>query len=144
MNEIAGSPGAVAQDERDDAVETRVWRSMLIAVAIAVGSCAFMAPWRVTTGVILGGSLALLNYRWLHISVAGILNVDFASQKPQAKTSRYFLRYLVVGGIVLAAYNLQLVSLAATIAGLCAFVPALLVEAGREFYLVITHREESF
>ena len=130
--------------ERDQAAENRVWRSMAIVVAIAVAVSAVLAPWRVTTGLLLGGLLSLLNYRWLHISVAAILSVDFASRRPRASASRYFLRYLVLGGIVFAAYNLNLVSLAATIAGLCSFVPALMIEAGREFYLAIIHRGESF
>src|SRR5215831_9972885 len=134
--------GAVAMPERDDAVETRVLRWMIISVAIAVVVSAAFSPWRVTTGLILGGLLSLLNYRWLHTSVAALLSVDFKSQPPRASVSRYFLRYLVVGGIVFAAFNLQLVSLAATIIGLCSFVPALLIEAVREFYLAIIHREE--
>jgi len=112
-------------------------------VTIAVVVAAALAPWRVTTGLILGGLLSLLNYRWLHTSVAAIFNVDFTSQRPRASVSRYFLRYLVVGVVVGIAYNLRLVSLAASIAGLCSFVPALLVEAGREFFLAIIHREES-
>jgi len=144
MAQVADTPEAVAMRERNDAVETRVLRSMIIAVAIAVVVSPAFAPWRVTTGLILGGLLSLLNYRWLHASVAAMLSVDFSLQQPRASVSRYFLRYLVVGGIVFAAYNLQLVSLAATITGLCSFVPALLIEAGREFYLAIIHREESF
>jgi len=144
MAQVADTSEAVAMRERNNAVETRVWRSMIIAVAIAAVVSAAFAPWRVTTGLILGGLLSLLNYRWLHTSVVAILNVDFTSQRPRASVSRYFLRYLVVGGIVFATYNLQLLSLAATITGLCSFVPALLIEAGREFYLAIIHREESF
>src|SRR5215467_11400973 len=144
MAQVADTPEAIAMRERNDAVETRVLRSMIIAVAIAVVVSPAFAPWRVTTGLILGGLLSLLNYRWLHASVAAMLSVDFSLQQPRASVSRYFLRYLVVGGIVFAAYNLQLVSLAATITGLCSFVPALLIEAGREFYLAIIHREESF
>jgi hypothetical protein len=144
MAQVAEGSEVVALSERDHAVEARVWRSMIIAVAIAVVAAAALAPWRVTTGLMLGGLLSLLNYRWLHSSVAAIFNVDFTSQQPRASASRYFLRYLVVAVIVFAAYNLKLVSLAATITGLCAFVPALLVEAGREFYLAIIHREESF
>ena len=130
--------------ERDQAAESRVWRSMVIAVTVAVAVSSVLAPWRVTSGLFLGGVLSLLNYRWLHISVAAILSVDFSSQRPRANASRYILRYLVVGGIVFAAYNLNLVSLPATLVGLCPFVPALLIEAGREFYLIIIHREESF
>jgi hypothetical protein len=36
------------------------------------------------------------------------------------------------------------VVLAATLAGLCSLVPALFVEAARQFYFSIIHREESF
>jgi hypothetical protein len=50
----------------------------------------------------------------------------------------------VVGIVVFAAAYLQIVSLPATLAGLSAFVPALFIEAAREFYFAIIHREESF
>ena len=60
------------------------------------------------------------------------------------RISSYILRYLIVGIVVFAAYQLRLVSLAATIAGLCSFVPALFVEAFRQFYLAMIHREESY
>jgi len=144
MAQDVESSEAVALRERDDAVETRVLLSMVIAVAIAVVVSAALAPWRVTAGLTLGGVLSLLNYRWLHTSVAAMLSVDFTSPRPRASVWRYFLRYLVISGIVFAAYNLQLVSLPASIAGLCSFVPALMIEAGREFYLAIIHREDSF
>jgi ATP synthase I subunit len=144
MGQVADTSEPIAVREPDDALERRLLRGMVISVAIAVVLCAAVAPWRVTTGLVLGGLLSLLNYRWLHSSVAAVLNVDLMSQRPRANASRYLLRYVVVGGVVFTAYNLQLVSLAATIAGLCSFVPALLIEAGREFYLAIIHREESY
>jgi ATP synthase I chain len=144
MGQFADTSEPTAVREPDDAVERRLLHGMVISVAIAVVVSTAVAPWRVTTGLVLGGLLSLLNYRWLHSSVAEVLNVDLMSQRPRANASRYLLRYVVVGGIVFAAYNLQLVSLVATIAGLCSFVPALLIEAGREFYLAIIHREESF
>src|SRR5262252_1241128 len=105
MAQVAEGSEVVALPERDHAVEARLWRSMVIAVAIAVVVAAAFAPWRVTTGLILGGLLSLLNYRWLHTSVAAIFNVDFTSQRPRASVSRYFLRYLVVGVVVGIAYN---------------------------------------
>jgi hypothetical protein len=117
---------------------------MIVSVVIAVGVCIFFAPWRVTSGVLLGGALSVLNYRWLHTSVAAIFDINLASERPRAGVSRYILRYLILGGAVFAATNLEIVSLAATLAGLCAFVPALFIEAIREFYLAIIHREESF
>ena len=131
---------------RDDAngLEARLLRWMIVSVAVAAAVCPFIAPWRVTSGVVLGGALSILNYRWLHTSVAAIFSINLVSERPRFGISRYVLRYLIVAAVVLAAVNLQIVSLAATLVGLCAFVPALFVEAVREFYFAIIHREESF
>jgi hypothetical protein len=48
----------------------------------------------------------------------------------------------VIAAAVVVAYQWDLVSLPATIAGLCSFVVALFVEALREFYSAIIQREE--
>jgi hypothetical protein len=117
---------------------------MAVAVAVAVIVCAVVAPWRVTLGVLLGGGLSLLNYRWLHGSVAALLNVEIPGAKPRMSLWKHAFRYLVVGGVVFAAYALNIISLPATIAGLCSFVVALFVEAFRTFYFAIIRREESF
>lgn len=145
MSQIADSttPGIELRDPTSG-LEARLLRSMIVTVAIAAGICAFAAPWRVASGVVLGGVLSILNYHWLRTSVAAIFNIDFASAKPRAGASRYLLRYFIVGGLVFAAAALQIISLPAALAGLCAFVPALFIEAGREFYHAIIHREESF
>ena len=145
MSQIADSAGSeVPVRDVAGGLEARVLRSMIAIVVIAAGVCAFVAPWRVTAGVMLGGALSILNYRWLHTSVAAIFNINLAVEKPRAGASRYVLRYLVVGALVFAAVYLQIVSLPATLVGLSAFVPALFIEALREFYFAIIHREESF
>ena len=99
-------------------------------------------PWRVTTGVLLGGILALLNHYWLANSSKLALSVAAYGAKPRLSIVQYVLRYGIVAMTVFGAYQLHLVSLPATIAGLCTFVVALFVEAFRELYLVIIHREE--
>ena len=141
-------PDSVSTDQfsggSNTAIETRVFFAMVVTVGLAVMAGAMLAPWRFTVGLLLGGFLSLLSYHWLRTSVAAVFNVDIAAGRPQAKASRYILRYFVIGVISFAAYKLRLVSLPATIAGLCAFVPALFVEAGRQFYFAIIHREESF
>jgi len=143
MSQIADSVnGAVELRDGDGDLGNRLQYSMVVATAIAVLVSAVIAPWRVTSGLFLGGSLSLLNYRWLHTSVAAILNIDLSVQRPRARSWRYLLRYFVVGVIVLAAYRLHLISLVATLLVLCSFVPALFVEAARQFYFAIIHREE--
>jgi hypothetical protein len=129
---------------RPDELEARIFRSMAVAAAVAVVVCAVVAPWRVTLGVLLGGALSLLNYRWLHSAVAALLNVQRPGVKPRMNIWKHAFRYLVVGAVVFAAYALNIISLPATIAGLCSFVVALFVEAFRQFYFAIIRREESF
>jgi ATP synthase I subunit len=139
VNSVTG--GAPA---RPDGLEARIFRSMLLAVTVATAISAAIGPWRVTTGLLLGGLLSLLNYRWLHGSVAALLNVQQPGTRPRPRIWKHAFRYLVIAGAVFAAYKLQIISLPATIAGLCSFVVALFVEAFRQFYFAIIRREESF
>jgi len=145
MSQIADSAhSGVELRDLKGGLEVRLQRSMMVAVALAVAISAVVAPWRFTTGLLLGGLLSILNFRWLHTSIAAIFNINLAVERPRAGASRYLLRYLVVAAFVFAAAYFEIVSLPATLAGLTAFVPALFVEAVREFYLAIIHREESF
>ena len=129
---------------RADDVERRILRSMIAAVCLAVLLGAVLAPSRVTTGLLLGGFLSLLNFHWLNGSVAALLNVPEPGEKPRMSLWKHALRYLIVGGAVFVAYQLHIISLPATIAGLSSFVVALFVEAFREFYFAIIRRGESF
>ena len=145
MSQVANSmSGEAITGQADGALELRLFRVMIISVLAATLISAAFAPWRVTFGLMLGGGLSLLNYHWLRTSVSAIFNIDHATQRPRVKISSYLLRYFIVGAVVFAAYELRLVSLAATIGGLCAFVPALFVEAFRQFYFAIIHREGSY
>src|SRR5216684_6603772 len=127
----------------DGALEMRVFRAMVASVGLAVIVSTMLAPWRITTGLMLGGLLSLLNFHWLETSVAAVFNVS-ATERPRVRISRYIIRYFVVAGAAFAAYQLALVSLGAMFAGLCSFVPALFIEASRQFYFAIIRREESF
>jgi len=145
MSPIANSvSGDSVTGQADGALELRLFRLMMISVISASIISLMLAPWRVSFGLILGGGLSLLNYHWLRTSVNAIFNIDHAGQRPRVRISSYLIRYLIVGAAIFAAYELRLVSIAATIAGLCSFVPALFVEAFRQFYFVIIHREESY
>ena len=126
----------------DTALEGRIFLFMVISVTVAVAGSFLFATWRVTAGLALGGSLSLLNHHWLRTSVAAIFNVN-GVERPRVRASRYLIRYFVLGLVVLAANWMQMISLPAAIAGLCSFVPALLIEAFRQFYRVIIHREET-
>ena len=144
MSQIANSmSGEEFTRGADGALEMRIFRVMIVTVVLAVIASAVLAPWRVTVGLMLGGLLSLLNYHWLRTSVAAIFNVT-GTNRPRVKIWRYIVRYFVIGVAVFAANHMNVVSLPATIVGLCSFVPALFVEAFRQFYFAIIRREESF
>lgn len=150
MNEIeknAGGPllpepGDARGEPRNSGVETRIFRTMAVAVALAVIGSLTFAGWRVTAGLLVGGILSLLNHHWLSSSTAAAFSVVAHGARPRLKLAQYVLRYIVIAAVVFVAYKFNIVSLAATIAGLCSFVVALFVEAIREFYFAIFHREE--
>ena len=143
MVDDADASSTAGADEDPSAMERRIFRGMCWAVAAAVLISAPFAPWRVTTGLLLGGVLALLNHHWLRTSVAAVFGAAPAGARPKMRAARYVLRYVVIAAVVAVAYRLDLVSLAATLAGLCAFVAAALVEGFRQLYGAIAHREET-
>ena len=129
-------------DSLDNAINQRIFRTMAIATGLSVAVSALAGPWRVTTGLLLGGLLALFSHRWLKNSAAAAIQLSTDRGVKQLRLAQFLLRYVVIAGVVFATYTLDLVSLPAALAGLCSFVVALLVEALREFYFAIIEREE--
>ena len=146
MNEGAdsarpGGPDDAAGEAPREAVR-RIFRDTFWAALVAVVVSAFLAPWRVTAGLALGGALALFNQHWLRTSVEAVFEGATSARPPQMRAARYVFRYAVVAGLVFFAYHAGLVSLVATLAGMCAVVAGLLAEGFRQFYFAIVRREE--
>src|SRR6185503_20049121 len=126
-----------------DPINTRVFRTMVVTTALAVGLSAFLAPWRVTSGLLVGGLLALFSHSWLKNSAAAAIQLATTGGKPQLRLAQFVLRYAVIAGVVFALNVLNLISLLFMLVGLSSFVVAMFVEATREFYFAITKREEN-
>ena len=124
-------------------LDSRVFRTMAVATALAVTTSAFIAPWRVTAGVLAGGVLALFSHSWLKNSAAAAIQLSTAGGPPQLRLAQFVLRYAVIAAVIFALYTLDLVSLPAVLAGMSTFVVAMFVEAAREFYFAIIEREEN-
>jgi hypothetical protein len=127
----------------DEALNSRVFRSMAVASAIAAVVCGVVAPWRVTAGLLVGGLLALFSHSWLKSSAAAAIHFAAVGGKPQLRLAQFLLRYAVIAAVVFALHTLDLISLPAVLVGLSSFVVAIFVEAVREFYFAITKREEN-
>ena len=65
-----------------EAVERRVWRNIFAVIAIATLVAAFAADLSFMLGLVLGGGLALLNYKWLHSSVKSVLSAGNEKAPP--------------------------------------------------------------
>ncbi|HET8782132.1 MAG TPA: ATP synthase subunit I [Pyrinomonadaceae bacterium] len=129
-------------DSASNAINLRIFRSMLIATGLAVLVSAVIGPWRVTTGLLVGGLLALFSHRWLKNSAAAALELSIGGATPRLRLAQFLLRYLVIAAVVFSLYQLDVLSLTATLAGMSTFVVAIFVEALREFYFAIIQREE--
>jgi len=138
-----GPGGAGTAGEAPREALRRVYRDTFWAALVAVVLSAFLAPWRVTAGLALGGALALFNQHWLRTSVEAVFEGAGAARPPKMRAARYVLRYAVVAALVLLAYQTGVVSLVATLAGMCAVVAGLLAEGFRQFYIAIVRREET-
>lgn len=133
---------AALADEEGNRLTARILRTMAVAVGLAVVATSLFASWRVPAGLLLGGALSLLSLHWMRNSISAAFNLAPPGSRPQIRVAQYVLRYFVVGLVVFAAYKLKVVSLPATLVGLCSFVAALFVEFFRELYFSIVHREE--
>jgi hypothetical protein len=126
------------------AMERRLTRTMCWTVVAAVALSAAFAPWRVTTGLLLGGALSLFNHHWLRASIAAAFSTtSLEGLRPRISVARYVLRYFIVAAAVAAAYALNVASVVAMLAGLCTFVVAVMLEAFIQTYFAIIHREEN-
>lgn len=144
MNEILNHAGGGALEAGEDrGLERRLVRGMIVSVMVAVLASALLAPWRVTTGLMLGGALALFNHHWLRTSLRAVFaGASQAGGRPRLGASRYVLRYFIMASAVAAAYMFDLVSIGATLAGMCAFAAAIMIEAFTQLYFAIRYREE--
>ena len=145
MSEIVNHVGTDALgDGEDAALERRLLRGMAVSVALAVLVSAFAAPWRVTTGLMLGGVLAFFNHHWLRTSLRAVFSgAAGAGHRPRLGAARYILRYFIIAAVVASAYMFNLVSIGATLAGMCAFAAAIMIEALTQLYFAIRYREEN-
>ena len=143
MKQMADNTGtSLFSRFRSSGIDGRIMRSMAAASVVGIMATVPFVAWRSTVSLLLGGALALVNFHWLSSSSAAALSVVAHGVKPRIGIAQYVLRYAVIAATIFFAYKLGVVTLPATIVGLSTFVAALFVEAFREAYLGITHREE--
>src|SRR5882724_4839808 len=127
MNDNSNS--SAHQGDFDPRLARRIFRAMAAAVLFAAVLSLPFAAWRVTTGLLLGGTLSMLNLHWMRTSVAAAFSNAHQGARPRIRMAQYVLRYFIIGAVVYGGYQLNVFSLAATVIGLSSFVIGLFVEA---------------
>jgi hypothetical protein len=123
-----------------EAVERRVWRNIFAVVAIAVVIAALTADLKFMLGLVLGGALALLNYKWLHSSLRAVLATG--NQKtPPGTMIKFVVRWLVIAAVAWAANKTGYFDAVAILAGLFAPAVAVMIDAAYVAYKSLTTRE---
>jgi hypothetical protein len=123
-----------AEDDRalaltaPEAVERRVWRNIFAVVALAVVAAAIFADLKFMLGLVLGGALALLNYRWLNASLRAVLATG-DQKAPPGTLMKFVVRWLVIGAAAWAANKTGYFDPIAILAGLLATAVAVLIES---------------
>ncbi|HSB08712.1 MAG TPA: ATP synthase subunit I [Blastocatellia bacterium] len=124
-----------------EAVERRVWRNIFAVVAISTVAAAFLADLRFMLGLVLGGGLALLNYRWLHSSLRAIV-VAGNQKAPPGTTIKFVVRWLVIAAVAWAANKTGYFEAVAILAGLFAPAAAVMIEAAYVAYRTLKSQGE--
>lgn len=123
-----------------EAVERRVWRNIFAVVAISVVIAALTSDLKFMLGLVLGGGLALLNYKWLHTSLRAVLATG-QEKTPPGTMIRFVVRWLVIAAIAWAANLTGYFNAVAILAGLFAPAAAVMIEAAYVAYVNLRTRE---
>ena len=124
-----------------EAVERRVWRNIFAVVAISVVIAALTADLKFMLGLVLGGGLALLNYKWLHSSLRAVLATG-QEKTPPGTMIKFVVRWLVIAAIAWAANMTGYFNPVAILAGLFAPAAAVMIEAAYIAYVNLRTREK--
>lgn len=103
---------------------------VILAVLSVAGSVAgaVLVSGRFGLAILTGCILAFANYFWMKRSLAKIFAIAEEGRKPRFVGAGYFVRYLVLGGIVAFIYIFDVLPIAGLLTGMAGFGFAILVE----------------
>ena len=102
---------------------------LMAVVGLAGGIAGFaLSSFRFGLGIIIGTALSFANYFWLKSSLRKIFAAAETGERPRMLAGKYFLRYLILGGVVAVIYASGLVPIVPLIVGLASFGFAVLIE----------------
>jgi len=132
----------MSEEQRAHAPQ-RIERLLLVLGAVLAIALLAAFSWKDSLGAVIGIGAAWINFRWMRTSVSGIVNklaqVPDSHGSTALLTLKFLLRYAVLVAAVYATLKGSVASVLGVFAGLLMIVPALMIEAGYEFYLSQQH-----
>ena len=107
--------------------------TMAGVVAVSAAVAAMVYGPRVGIGVIIGGLLAWLNFRWLDSSTRAIM-VDPLTATTPILAMKYILRYVLIAAVLYGIWWTAVLPVAAVIAGLGSFAIAILIRGLKSIF----------
>lgn len=122
-------------------VERRVLRNIFAVIALAIVAAAFLADLSFMLGLLLGGALALFNYKWLHASLKAALDTGTGKAAP-GTVMKFIFRWIIIGAAAYVASLTGYFNPIAILAGLLAPALAVMIEAGYVTYKTLARNGE--
>ena len=103
----------------------------MILACLGVGGSiagAALVSARFGLAVLIGSVLSFINYYWMRRSLKAIFDRAREGERPSFLGAGYFIRYIVLGGVVAFVYALDLLPISGILVGMAGFGFAVLVE----------------
>jgi len=112
---------------------------LVLTVAFPIGAWCFFG-WRIALGMLLGCTVAYLNFHWLKSGVEGLADRIVQAGKSQSGKGivfRFVVRYVLMGLVAYGILTVSPASLYGLFAGLFLPVAAIACEAAYEAYVAL-------
>jgi hypothetical protein len=118
----------------------RIRRCMLVLTVVLPLGAWWRFGWRIALGMLLGCTVAYLNFYWLQIGVEGLADRIVQAGKSQSGKGivfRFLVRYVLMGLVAYGILTVSPASLYGLLAGLFLPVAAIACEAAYEVYVAL-------
>lgn len=143
LNVVMGTPVILEEDSQDERLRRRLERNTWLVFGGMIFAAAVGGDSRLIFGVILGGLLGWLNHHWLASSLRALLVTSATSATiPQRQVALFALRLIIVAGAIALALWSGHFHLLGIVAGFCAFIGAVMLEAVYQLVLILAGKDQ--
>lgn len=129
MSEVYKPDDNDGQNEIQPISHRRILIEMVVLAVVGSFLTAIFISLGFGFGFLFGAAVSFINYWWMKVSLKRIFERAVGSgEKPRFLASRYVLRYLLIGLVLVVVYLTKLVPITSVIFGLASFAFAVMIE----------------